>query len=375
MTDHESGPVTLDTIELAGTSEAMGEAFGEHTRGETRQLYERRLIAALEYMRERRGHRGTTRDVLTAAEACLPATRRFDPEGYTEFEGIARGAGLTEAQLFVTQGLTDLRDFLAFGDRPADSEGCSSFVHIAADEQAPPVLAGQTWDLMDDNMPFVRLVHRKPEDAPETLSITLTGCLSLIGLNSEGVCVGNTNLQTKDARPGVQYLSIIHRALRSRNAKEALEVVSGAPRAAAHYYYTADRFGTAWGIECSATNEARVEITEGTYVHCNHVLDPRLKALEVPVTDESTGFRQKRLSELFGALTESSTPVTPERARGAFSDREGGDNCICRYNTGADDISTNAAVIMNPHTGELHACRGQPDRGRWITRRIPVPFT
>ena len=373
MTEHESDRITLDTVELSGTPEEMGESFGEETRNETRELYERRLIAALEYMREHHEHRGTTRDVLAAAEACLPVTEAFDPEGYREFRAIARGAALSPAQLFVTQGLTDLRDMLAFAAPTAESEGCSSFVHLPPSDSNGKLLAGQNWDLMDDNMPFVRLVHRKPDSAPETLSVTLTGCLSLIGMNSEGVCVGNTNLQSRDIRrSGVQYLSIIHRALRCSTADEAIEVISSAPRAAAHYYYTADRHGTAWGIECSANDEDRVRITDGTCVHCNHFLSQRLKALEVPITDESTGFRQERLSALLNDAGTSCDRLTASRARTALSDTEGGELAICRYNVGPYDISTNASVIMCPETGELHACRGQPDRGRWITRRLPV---
>ena len=51
-----------------------------------------------------------------------------------------------------------------------------------------------------------------------------------------------------------------------------------------------------------------------------------------------------------------------------LSDHDGGPNrCICRHD--AEGVSTNATVILSPATGEIHACRGQPHAGQWVTRK------
>src|SRR5690554_5965411 len=115
----------LPVIDLAGTAAEMGRQFGEACRREIVDLYETRLGSAVQFA-QRRGHRTLRREqILAVAEACLPSTRRYAPEGFEECAGIAEAAGLTPAQLFAMQGLTDIRDVLAFGGIP-DTEGCSA---------------------------------------------------------------------------------------------------------------------------------------------------------------------------------------------------------------------------------------------------------
>lgn len=366
----------LDVIELAGTPRHMGEAFGEVCRTQAHELYERRLHAAIAYARVHAQREFDDQRVLELARQCLPISERYDPVGFEEFLGIARGANLAAEQLFVTQGLTDLRDVLAFSDvaDPAaamvpedpDAEGCSAFIVAPDRARDGHLLAGQTWDLATDNMPYVRLVHRRPDDAPETVSLTLTGCLTLIGLNSEGVAVGNTNLRTRDARLGLQYLSILHRALRCRTLDEAVPTIADAPRSAAHFYYLAEA-GRAVGLECSAARCERFDVDRGVFVHCNHALTDTIAAIEAPIASDSTAFRQRQLSDL---LESHKASIDVKDVTAAMSDRTGGDQAVCRYRTGPFDISTNAAVVMSPADGEMHACRAQPDRGQWRTWRL-----
>lgn len=365
------GLPTLELIEVAGTPGEMGESFGEAFRSETHELYERRLSSALEQARLNGGRSFEVEEVLAVAALCLSITDEYDPSGFAEFLGIARGAALTPEQLFITQGLTDFRDILAFADGIYDgagAEGCSSFLVAPDRSQGGAVLAGQTWDLYTDNMPYVRLVHRRPNDAPETISLTLTGCLSLIGLNSEGIAVGNTNLCTRDTRIGVQYLSIVHRALTSRSAEEAAASIAGAPRSAAHYFYVADASGSAIGLECSATRCERFDVRDGVLVHCNHALSETIRELEVPIAEQSTYARQSRLTRLLDG--KGSPLLDTEALRDALCDGNGDDLAICRYRSGEFDVSTNAAVVMSPRDRTIHACRGQPDRGAWRTERL-----
>lgn len=363
MTSENTQLLDLPIIELAGTPAAMGEVYGEECRTQIHELFKIRMMWAIRFAEEH-GKHFEEDAVIKIAEACLEPTRAFDPVGYEEFAGIARGSGMSEPQLYALHGLTDLRDVLAFGST-GSPEGCSSFI-IGRDRSASgKVLLGQTWDLQTDNLPFVVLVHRRPDSTPATWSLTVTGGLSLIGLNAEGICVGNTNLKTTDARVGVQYLSTIHRGLRARSYREAVETIAASPRAGAHFYYVGGPDGSACGLECSAERHVRFDIREGTFVHCNHVLDEELRALEAEQLTDSTSARQVRLSELLDAHAD---PISVEDVKVMLSDHQGGANSICRHD--CDDVNTNACVILSPETREIHACRGQAHAGEWVTKRF-----
>jgi len=354
----------LPIIELGGTPREMGQAFGELCKGDIREFYEVRMKLAILFAREH-GRRLSEAEVLGICRESLTPTQEFDPEGYEEFCAIGAAAGLSPEQTYALNGLTDLRDVLAYSRLP-DGIGCSSFV-VGPDRAAEgQLLLGQNWDLYTSNMKYVMLVHRKPSNAPETLCVTTAGCLSLIGINSEGLAVGNTNLQTRDSRIGVQYLSILHRALRCTELEEAAELVAGSPRAGAHYYYLGGPDGRAVGLECSATRSVRFNLDSGTFVHCNHCLASGLAELQVPPAGDSTFHRQTRLSAL---MQSHEGQIGVEAVKGMLSDHEGGELAICRHH-GADGVSTNACIIMSPGTHEIHACRSQPHEGSWVSREL-----
>jgi isopenicillin-N N-acyltransferase-like protein len=362
----------LEVVNLSGTPRAMGQAFGESCRAEVRELCDRRVRAAVKFAAERRNGPVTRDDVLAAAARCLPISRAWDPVGYEEFAGIAKGAGVDEVTLYAMQGLTDLRDLLGF-DELAEDEGCSAFVVGNDRAEGGRMLVGQNWDLATDNMPFVRLVHRRPSDGPRTWSLTLTGCLTLIGINDAGLAVGNTNLKTTDNRPGVQYLAILHRAIGCTSLDAAAEAIISAPRLAAHFYYLADAAGRATVVECSGKQDHRADVTLGTAVRCNHAVSPAIRAIEAPHDTDSTCHRQARLEHL---LQSHKGAIGVADLKAMLSDHDGGDRAICRHDVPPRCISTNASVIMCPASGQIHACRGQPHVGTWVTRAfVPIEDT
>jgi isopenicillin-N N-acyltransferase like protein len=353
-------PLTLPTLKLAGSPTRMGEAFGEACREQIRELTERRLQGAAAFAGFPATADGRAR-IAALAESCLPIAQSWDREGYEELVGIARGAGVSPAELFAMQGYTDMRDWLAQDRRQdADAEGCSSFIAEAALTHDGHLLAGQTWDLATYNMEFELLVHRQPDHGPATWSLTLAGCLSLIGMNEHGLAIGTTNLRTLDARRGLHYLHLIHRALRCKTTAEALPLLQEAPRMGAHYYYLADAHGAFAGLECSAARQTELAMQNGLLVHCNHVLAPEIASIEEPNQPDSTCHRQTRFEHLLRAESGS---LSPEIIKPMLADHDGGDLAICRHQTPPNDVSTNACVILSPATRELHACRGPAHEG------------
>jgi isopenicillin-N N-acyltransferase-like protein len=353
-----SGARTLRVIELAGAPRELGRAFGELCRAEIAELYRRRTENALRQARELGGRSAREDDLLALARACLEPTRAHHPDGFEELEGIAEGSGLALERVVAMNGLTDLRDVLAFAGDPDAAGGCTSCVVMGDETRDGRVLCAQTWDLATDNLPFVVGVRRRPRAGPATACITAVGCLSIAGLNEAGIAAGTTNLRTRDGRPGVLYTSVVHKALACERLEDAVAAAADAPRAAAHFFWLADGAGRAAVVECAATRHRRRDLARGHHVQCNHCLEPEIAALEVDVPRASSHARQARLEALLG---DARGRVDEAALRGFLADRENGALAICRDD--CDGISTLAAVVISPQAGAVHASPGLPTKG------------
>jgi len=361
----------MQIIEVSGSHRQMGAAFGEACRQDVQGLYEARVLNAIEQAKTYGGRSVTEGHLIQIAKTSLPIVKDYHPAGLEELEGIAEGSGLGLHRVWVMNALTDLRDIAAFADvtlwaAPVDGEGCSSFILKGESSGDGTGFVGQTWDLSTSNMPFMRIVKRRPTDGPATVCLTTVGCLSLIGMNEHGVSVGTTNIRTVDARKGVCYLDIIHHALHQRGLEPAIRVMTEAPRAGAHYFYVMDGQGHAVGLECSAQQHTRIDVRSGHYVHCNHVLEDHNRSLEAQGTPvESSMHRQGRLSTLLS---------DPDRRPGALElqsflgDHDGEERAICRH--GFNGISSNASVIMNPEARRLWTVHGPACEGRWTEHQL-----
>ncbi len=349
-------------LRFEGTPQAIGEAFGESMRDAIAELYQLRVKNALLQAKEYGGRTVDEKTLLDLSRACLPVSEAYDPEGYAELVGIARGAKLPIEKIFAMNGLTDLRDVLAFGAML--EEGCSSFIVGRDLTEDGRLYLGQTWDLATDNMPFVVAVHRKPKGRPATWSMTTAGCLSLIGMNEDGAAIGTTNIRTKDSKVGVTYLQIIHRALREKSILAIEPQIVDAPRAGAHYYFAADDSEEALAVECTATRAEATHVTRGHHVHCNHILDENNKAFEAATPYKSSACRQARMGEL---IARHQKPIALADLQRFLADHDNGQDAICRHDYLG--ISSNGSVIMCPKTRRLWTVHGQACTGTWVELR------
>jgi isopenicillin-N N-acyltransferase-like protein len=349
----------MRSVEIRGEPGAMGREFGRILKSEVARLYSLRLDNALRQAKALGNPQASEAALLDVATACCEETQRFDPDGFAELEGIADGTGLSVEQVMAMNGLTDLRDILAWCSSE-EAEGCTSVIVPTASSLSGRAFCGQTWDLASDNAPHVLTVVREPAGAPRTWSVTTDGCLSLMGLSEQGLAIGTTNLRTHDARPGVPYLSLIHRALGAENALEAAALIEGAHRAGAHYFYIVDSSGKALALECTATRHRRHTLSDRAFVQCNHCRVPAHHSFEADTPQRSSRARQRRMQTLVDA---AGTGLDGPRLRGFFEDRNGGDLAIRRDDFAG--ISTNAAVVVEPAARCLWACPGLPHAEGW----------
>ena len=337
----------MHAVELRGSAREMGEHLGEIYREEISELYALRVANAIRDALRFGGRTVSEEDLLTLAATCYEISEAFDYSGADEQVGIARGSGLTIAQITALGGLTDLRDVLSWAGPMERDGGCTGIIRAGSEMQI-----GQTWDLATDNKPYVVYVHRIPNEGPETWSVTTVGCLSLMGMNEHGLALSTTNLRTTDARPGVPYLNVIHRALRETSVSDAVGVVRDAPRAAAHTFLIADQ-DEGCVVECTATKSVVSDLIDGVIVQTNHCQVPEHQKIESTAPNESSHARFARMEEL----------VQVEDLRDALSDTANGELAISRHDF--DGISTNAAVLMTPATGVISIVHGPPDENSW----------
>jgi isopenicillin-N N-acyltransferase-like protein len=350
-------------LSFSGTPSAIGEAFGESCRDAIHELYQRRLTNAISQAREHGGREVGESAVLAVAAACVAPTRAHHPDGFAELEGIARGAELSIDQVLAMNGLTDLRDVLAWGGELEALGGCTSFLVQGDATASGRLLAGQTWDLATDNMPYVVAIHREVAGGPTTWALTTVGCLSLIGLNEHGIAVGTTNLRTTNARPGVTYLSLIHKALASRDLDGALAAIEQAPRAGAHFYWLAlarDLPGCegrerAFALECTPDHVERIEVDHGAHVHTNHCQIAAHQAVEGNTPSASSHARFARLTAL---IADDLGKADLDAAKRWLSDRANAENGISRTDFGG--ISSNGAVVVEPTSRTIQVGHGPP---------------
>ncbi|MGF1511943.1 MAG: C45 family autoproteolytic acyltransferase/hydrolase [Myxococcota bacterium] len=353
----------IELIELEGTPREMGRAFGEQCRMDIEGLYgvrvENAITQALNYGQRSVDEAGLHR----VAARCLQKLQGWRPWILEELKGIAEGARRTTEEIWTMNALTDLRDLVAFGDgawtRAASDEGCTALLADRS-EAGGRTLVGQTWDLASDNLPFLRVVMRQPLDGAWTKSLTLVGCLTLLGVNEVGIAVGTTNIRATDNRIGVGYLDVLHAALAETSCERAVQVVETAPRAAAHFYWVADR-NRVVAVECSATRCVRREV-DGAYVHTNHMTESELEHLEVQGTPMASSYaRHARMWEL---VAEASRPLEPSWLKRALADTENGELAIDRRDFAG--ISTNAGLVVRPGEPDMWVVHGPASRGCWF---------
>ncbi|MCA9633981.1 MAG: hypothetical protein KC766_40315 [Myxococcales bacterium] len=350
-------PYELPTLRVSGSAREMGRAHGEAYRQQIVAFVAQRLDAASEYMAERMP--GVEfQQFLELGKECLGIAAKWDPEGTEEHEGIAEGAGVDSARLYTVANMTDIRDVLLLPP-PGDDEGCTSFLLPPELTQGGQVLAGQTWDLNPQDLDYVLAVHRVPDEGPETWSVGCVGCLTLVGMNQYGVSVGTTNIKVRGSRPGIGYLSLLHRMIRAKTREEAGRIVETAPRSAAHTYWAADA-GGALEYEVSAQDFVKRQAKLEPIARTNHCLAPQHVPLQGEPTNSSSKARLDRMGQI---LSKGAHDV--DSLRRAFADRSDGVDSIARFPEDNQGTATNSCIITRPAAREIWACKGPSQRGAW----------
>jgi len=350
--------MSLRVLEVGGTPSEMGRQHGRAFADEIAAFCRERLRLALE---DAQG-RATVAEALALAEQHLQPHRDYAPDVFDEFAGIADGAGVEPALLLVGNGYTDFRDVLC-RHTAGEAHGCTAFIVEPEASADGRLYTGQTWDMQASAEPHMIVVVRRPDRGPASVTLTTTGCLSLVGVNAAGIAVGNTNLKPTDARPGVIYLAMIHHALACESFDEAVDAITSARRASGHNYIVASADGRAVNLETTATRFEALSPADGLLVHTNHYLAETLLPLEG--ADHPKPSSTRRLARFGTLLAENRGSLDADRLGRLLGDHDGEDTLtVCRHSPD-DEAKTCAAVVVDPAGRRLWACQGNPCEGQW----------
>ncbi len=356
--------LNLPQLTFSGSVTAIGEAHGAALRQQIRDFVPMRFDATMEYLRAL-GHKDVA-PLVDVGRRCLAAYASWHPEGHAEHCAIARGAGVDAAELYTAANMTDMRDVLALGGSlPADAEGCTAVLIPSAFSKSGHAIAAQTWDLNPQDLDYVVAIHRLPDNAPATWSVTCTGCLSLVGMNDRGLAVGTTNIKTHGSKVGIGYMGVLHKMLSAKSFAEAAQICETAPRAAAHTYWLAspeqlaEWETTAW----SAVRRDAVDEPTGRTNHC--LVEQHAQKQGEPASASS----KARLSRV-GDRLRADAPHDVVSLQAIFADRQDGIDSINRFAEDGEGTSTNSVVVAIPALRTLWTCRGSADRGEWVELRV-----
>lgn len=365
----------LKTVTLAGSPRQMGLQHGEELRDDVRGMIHTRVELAAEAA-SRAGARFDPQWCLNLAEESIPHLQRYSLPVFNELSGIADGAGLSLAEMIIGNGWTDFKDLLAMRVHLDQDEEqineCTSVVIGGNHTADGNTYLAQTWDMNVSAGQYMVLVRREPAEGPRSLSLTTAGCLSLIGMNEDGLAVGNTNLAPLDARPGVFYLALIHHALAQRSFEDAVAAITTAQRMSGHYYYLGGPHGEFMGIETTATKHELILPRLGAYVHTNHYLTKALLATRLtPSAGVNTLGRQEQMQRLASALGDglSATDISH-----LLMNHEG-DQPICRHNDDPQGAATLGAAVLCPQTRTMWAAGGNPCNGQFEQHSFQIGRT
>jgi len=325
---------------------SWGELHGEEFRNGIKELAKIRK----ELMLEKSPHLLKSLDSL-AKEQFLH-TETFAPHLTQELIGIARGADLEITDIVILNNYTDFRDL------ELPEEGCST-IHLQNKTQS---LAGQTWDMHSSAKNYMAMIKVPETDkGPESLILTLVGCLGLMGVNSKGCFLGVNNINTKNAKTGLIWSALVRSTLEESNLYNMEKKLLSAPVTSGHNYIISSNEGNRhWEItpeksQCVAKLDKE---DQGVTFHTNHCLGDEIIPLEDKNSISSTTHKRFDLLEKLTPNVENYDNI-----RSLLTSHEGHPLSICsHYESGKQDPSmTCGGGIADLNSGQYEFWRGCPE--------------
>jgi len=357
----------LRVLNLSGSHYEMGVQHGQAYTDEIREVAEERIRLSCD---ETWTGRSLTQDhVLELAEACVPFHEAYAPDIMQQLHGMSEVTGISIPELIIASGFTDFADVIYNAlERepkvPIYGNECTAWM-VGGDQVTDKRgMLAQTWDMHATATPYVIMLHGQPDDEPDFMALSLTGCVAMIGMNEAGISVGINNLAGADGQPGVTWPFVCRKIMQQTTLEDALACITSATLAGGHNYLLMDAHGNGYNVEAMSTKTVVTPLSNDALVHANICLHDDTRDVQRPIDSdyiEDSNLRWKRamvnlsqkqnLDE--GALME----LTRNREDSAFS--------VCSMSEPPFYSETCAAIVMKPETRDIWAVWGLPNQNEF----------
>ncbi|MCB0180858.1 MAG: hypothetical protein KDI62_21690 [Anaerolineae bacterium] len=351
-------------LELSGSPFEMGYRHGQAYADQIPELAEERVRLSSD--KKWTGRTLARAEVLALGRACLPYHEAYAPALMAELRGMSQATGVGLPELVILNGFTDFIDTVYNTDPVVQSspapahpgaDNCTAFI-VSPDATVDGYgFYGQTWDMHDTATPFVILLRGKPAGGLSFLTMTIVGCVGMIGMNEAGIAVGVNNILGGDGQVGVTWPFVVRQVLAQDNIDAALACITEAKLAGAHNYMLIDAHGRGYNVEAMASRCHVQEVAHGSMVHTNHCLLPRNIEVERERLPQSRLSSETRLSVAQNRLDSGHITLDDLVALTRNHDASSG---ICVHAEEPMWIESCSAAIMRPATHEMWAVWGNP---------------
>jgi isopenicillin-N N-acyltransferase-like protein len=292
-----------------------------------------------------------------------------------ELEGVAEGAGVPFAALFVLncgEELTAAQDAAGGGqvDRGAlrpdparatrDGDRCTAVAVTIGDRHV--IGHNMDWYAVDaaNNVLFDLTVL----DGTRLMGIAAAPYLLMLGMNSHGIGNVSTSVYSTDDRVGVPNAFVRRWALEAGTLEEARARGLLAARARGTDHFLMDAAGRLWSVETSATAAAFEDrTTDRLMAHTNHYVSPEMRDFEGSAHEESR-VRLATAERLLREGVERGADPVELVARVLRCHEPSPDRCICGHadesRPAAQQTMTVGSMICDLDERRVYACAGPP---------------
>ena len=309
------------------------------------------------YMSAFRGRGFTDAKVAAIASEFADVIESAEPVLFEELQGIAEGSDVGFNFIIAMNARTEILR--------RQEDGCTGIACLPEVTSNSHTLLAQNWDWIPACRDSTIVLHVRPDEGPEFITLVEAGLLGRGGLNSAGVGVAGNFLQSDEdfGQSGLPIALIRRKILSSESYAEAIGVVMNSPRAFSSNHLIASSLGDAIDFEATPNNVYPLFPKSGILEHANHFRSKtalmRLRDTGVQRLPDSL-YRDRRLRKV---VADSSASIDVEDLQVGLRDHFGAPAAICRHSasgTNASISTTVASIVMDLHEGRIWVAAGPP---------------